>query len=389
VVPIKYNIRSIRARWVSSLMTVIGTGLVVWASVLAFGLSEGLNHTLEVSGEPSDLIIMRKGSTAETNSSVSESVAREIETLAGIAVNAEGAKLCSPELVVLDNVPRRGNGAGNANMMVRGVTPVAKELRGGFKIVEGRENRPGVREAITSRSMAKRFVGAGLGEQLYAIDSEPFLIVGLFEAGQGATESEVWSDIEVVAQAAKRTGVRSSIQLRTNNPTDAAALTDRIKNDEQFGLDAISEPAYFAEQANSGMALKIVGRTIAIILTIGAMFAVANTMYAAVASRAREIGTLRAVGFGRMPVLLSFLLESILLCVAGGVLGCLGVLPLNGLSTGTANWQTFSELTFAFRFGPMVLAQALLLALFMGTAGGLFPAIRATRLKIVDALREI
>jgi putative ABC transport system permease protein len=195
--------------------------------------------------------------------------------------------------------------------------------------------------------------------------------------------------VEVLAQAAKRDGVRSSIQLRTNNPTDAAALTDRIENDPQFGLDVTSEPAYFAEQANSGMALKIVGRTIAIILTIGAMFAVANTMYAAVASRAREIGTLRAVGFGRFTVLLSFLLESVILCVAGGLLGCLGVLPLNGLSTGTANWQTFSELTFAFRFGPMVLAQALLLALFMGTAGGLFPAIRATRLKIVDALREI
>jgi putative ABC transport system permease protein len=389
VVPIKYNIRSIRARWVSSMMTIVGTGLVVWASVLAFGLSEGLNHTLEVSGEASDLIIMRKGSTAETNSTINESVGREIETLAGIAVNAEGTKLCSPELVVLDNVPRRGEGAGNANMMIRGVSPIAKELRGNFKIVEGVENRPGVREAITSRSMAKRFVGAGLHEKLYAIDNEPFEIVGLFEAGQGATESEVWADIEVVAQAAKRTGVRSSIQLRTNNPTDAAALIDRIKNDEQFGLDVKSEPAYFAEQANSGMALKIVGRTIAIILTIGAMFAVANTMYAAVASRAREIGTLRAVGFGRLTVLFSFLLESIILCLAGGVVGCLGVLPLNGLSTGTANWQTFSELTFAFRFGPMVLAQALLLALFMGTAGGLFPAIRATRLKIVDALREI
>lgn len=388
MVPIKYNIRSLRARWVSSLMTVIGTGLVVWASILSFGLSEGLNHTLEVSGEASDLIVLRKGSTAETGSSVSESASREIEALSGVATNAAGEKLCSPELVVLDNVPRRGEGAGNANMMIRGVTPIAKELRDGFKIVEGRENRPGLREAITSRAMAQRFAGAGLNEKLSVIDGE-FDIVGLFEAGQGAAESEVWADIEVVGQAAKRTGIRSSIQLRTNNPTDAAAITDRIQNDPQFGLDAKSEPEYFADQANSGMGLKIVGRTIAIILTIGAMFAIANTMYAAVASRAREIGTLRAVGFGRGTVLLSFLLESIILCLAGGVLGCLGVLPLNGMSTGTMNPQTFSELTFAFRFGPVVLAEALLLALFMGVAGGLFPAIRATRLKIVDALREI
>jgi putative ABC transport system permease protein len=366
---------------------VLGTGLVVWASVLAFGLADGLNHTLEISGEPLDLIVMRKGSTSETGSSVDESASREIESLAGIATNAQGIKLCSPELVVLDNVPRRDNN-GNANMMIRGVTPIAKELRSGFKIVEGRENRPGVREAIVSRAMARRFAGAGLNEELSAIDGT-FLIVGLFEAGQGATESEVWSDIDVVSQAAKRTGVRSSIQLRANNPTDAAALTDRITNDPQFGLDVVTEPAYFADQAKSGMGLKVVGRTIAFILTIGAMFAVANTMYAAVASRAREIGTLRAVGFGRMTVLVSFLLESILLCLAGGVLGCLGVLPLNGISTGTMNQTTFSELTFAFRFGPLVLAEALALALFMGTAGGLFPAIRATRLKIVDALREI
>lgn len=387
MVPIKYNIRSLRSRWVSSMMTVLGTGLVVWASVLSFGLADGLNHTLEVSGEKLDIIVMRKGSTAETNSTVSEAVSREIDALSGIATNADGAKLCSPELVVLDNVPRRGDN-GRANMMIRGVSPVAKYLRKDFKIVEGRENRPGVREAITSRSMARRFEGAGLGEELEAIDGK-FLIVGLFEAGQGATESEVWADIDVVAQASKREGARSSIQIRANNPSDATRLIDRIKNDPQFGLDAITETAYFAEQANSGMALKIVGRTIAIILTIGAMFAVANTMYAAVASRAREIGTLRAVGFGRTTVLVSFLLESIILCLAGGVLGCLGVLPLNGISTGTANWQTFSELTFAFRFGPVVLIQALLLALFMGAAGGLFPAIRATRLKIVDALREI
>ena len=179
------------------------------------------------------------------------------------------------------------------------------------------------------------------------------------------------------------------MQLHANSPDDAARLAERIKSDEQFGLAAIGEPQYFADQAKSGAALKIVGWAIAIILTIGAMFAVANTMYAAVASRAREIGTLRALGFGRMTVLASFLLESLVLCLIGGAIGCLGALPLNGLSTGTANWATFSELTFAFRFGPSVLTKAILLALTMGTLGGIFPAVRATEMKIVDALREI
>lgn len=387
MVPIKYNIRSLRARWVSSLMTVLGTGLVVWASILAFGLADGLDHTLEVSGEPLDLVVMRKGATAETNSIVNESAARELETLEGIASNAAGDKLCSPELVVVVNTARRSD-SGNGNMIVRGVTPVAKELRNNFRLVAGRENKPGLREAITSRQMANRFQGAGLDEDL-DVFGNTFKIVGLFESGHGATESEIWTDLEVLGQTTRREGVRSSMQIRANSADDAHRLLDRIASDEQFGLAALAEPDYFADQAKSGMAIKIVGRLIAIILTVGAMFAVANTMYAAVASRAREIGTLRALGFNRRTVLFSFLIESLALCLLGGLAGCLGALPLNGLSTGTANWATFSELTFAFRFGPAVLLQAVILAALMGTVGGLFPAIRATRMKIVDALREI
>ena len=205
MVPVKYNVRSLRTRWVSSSMTVLGTGLVVWASVLAFGLADGLDHTLEVSGEPLDLIVMRQGATAETNSIVNEAAAREVETLDGIAVDAAGAKLCSPELVVVVNTPRRGDN-GSGNMILRGVTPVAKQLRSGFKIVEGSENRPGVREAITSRQMAARFEGAAIGEEIDVFGGK-FLIVGLFEAGHGAAESEVWTDLEVLAQTSKRVGV--------------------------------------------------------------------------------------------------------------------------------------------------------------------------------------
>jgi putative ABC transport system permease protein len=198
-----------------------------------------------------------------------------------------------------------------------------------------------------------------------------------------------WADLEVLGQATQRTGYLSSVQARTSSAEAQAAIVRRLDEDEQFSLKAYTEPEYFAEQAAASAALKLVGQIIAFFLTIGAMFAVANTMFGAVASRAREIGTLRAIGFSRRTVLVSFLVESLLLCLAGGALGILGTLPLVGMTTGTANWSTFSELTFSFRFSPTVLVQALLLVVVMGLLGGLFPAIRATRMKIVDALREI
>jgi putative ABC transport system permease protein len=254
--------------------------------------------------------------------------------------------------------------------------------------VQGRLPRPGLREAITSRSLARRFAGAGLNEDLAMLDTT-FRIVGLFEAGESSAESEVWTDLKVLGQAGQRGSTLSSVQLRAASAASLAAIKDRLVNDEQFALKALVEPDYFKEQAIAGLAIKIVGRLIAFFLTLGAMFAVANTMFAAVASRAREIGTLRALGFSRSNVLASFMIESLVLCLLGGALGCLGTLPVNGLSTGTANWQTFSEITFSFRFGPSVLLQGTLLAIVMGMLGGLFPAIRSTRMRIVDALREV
>lgn len=387
MIPVKYNVRSLRARWVASLMTIMGTALVVWASVLAFGLAAGLEYTLNVSGEPLDMILLRKGATAETGSSVDEATARRVAALSGLATDDEGNTLVSPELVVIVNTARRGDG-GKANVIIRGVTPVARKLRSEFKLVEGRDMKPGVREALTSRSIAGRFQGAGLGEEIDLL-GQKFKIVGLFEAGGGSAESEVWTDVEVLSQTSKREGGYSCVQLRTTGRESMTALADLLENDEQFALKAVSEQKYFAEQSSAGIAIKIVGRVISVFLTIGAMFAVANTMYGAVASRAREIGTLRALGFARRTIVGCFLLESILLCLAGGLLGCLGTLPFNGLSTGTANWDTFSEITFSFRFGPDVLLQGALLAMLMGVVGGMAPAIRAVRIPIVNALREI
>ena len=386
MIPARYNVRNLRVRWVTTSMTVLGVGLVVWASVLAFGLSYGLEHALRITGNPLDLIVLRKGSQDETSSGIEQRLAREVATLEGIARNADGQPMCSVEFVTILTAPRRNNG-GTTNLIVRGLEQPGRGLRPGFQIVDGRDITPGVNEIITSRRMAERFENLAIGESL-DINKVGFKVVGYFEADGSAAESEVWTDLRDLTIARRTPGAVSSVNLRARDETAKQLLIDRIQNDEQFNLKVVDEPSFFEEQMSSSLAIRIVGYCIAGFLTIGAMFAAANTMYAAVASRAREIGTLRALGFRRRSILTSFLLESLLLCLAGGLLGCLATLPFNGLSTGTANWATFSEITFEFRFGPQVLLQGMLLAVCMGLLGGLFPAVRAVRMNIITALRE-
>ncbi|MEK6260283.1 MAG: ABC transporter permease [Planctomycetota bacterium] len=386
MIPVKYNVRNLRVRWVTTLMTVVGTGLVVWATVLTFGLTDGLEHALRISGDNLDLIVLRKGTTEETSSNIDQKLAREVANLDGIAQDAAGQPMCSAEFVTILTKPRRGNG-GTTNVIVRGLQEAGRGLRPGFKISRGRDIRPGLNEAITSERMAERFQNLAIGEKL-EINKVNFEVVGYFEAAGSAAESEVWTDLRDLTGARRQPNALSIVNLRARDETAMKALIKRIRDDEQFKLDAMDEPQYFEKQMSASIAIKFVGFAIAIFLTMGAMFAAANTMYAAVASRGREIGTLRAIGFSRRSILISFLFESVLLCLLGGVLGCLATLPFNGLSTGTANWATFSEITFAFRFGPNVLLRGVLMALTMGLVGGLFPAIRAVRMPIVKALRE-
>lgn len=391
MVPLKYNMRSLRARKVGSLMTVFGVGMVVWASVFAFGLSSGLDKTLEIAADPLDVIVLRKGSTSEAVSAVSESVASVIKSQTGIATDAEGRVLAAEELVVFAYLPRRG-ATQEVNVAVRGVEPMSRKLRKGMNLVQGRDFKPGLREAIVSTIMAGRFQGLGLGEK-FKVEGGEFEVVGLFEAGGGAVESEVWTDQAVLAQLANRTGAMSSLQFRAASESERDRLIRYIEADEQIDMGAMTEVQYFAEQAAQSGLIRIVGNMVAFFLTIGAMFAVSNTMYGAIASRAREIGTLRALGFGRFSILTAFLFESLVLCLAGAALGCLGALAINfllgGIQTGTMNAATFTEVAFSFDFGPRVLLQGALLAVVMGLLGGLLPAVRAVRMKVVDALREV
>jgi putative ABC transport system permease protein len=384
MIPARYNLRNLRVRWMTTLLTVVSTGLVVWASVLCFGLTDGLQYALKVTGHELDLIVLRKGATDEISSGIEQKVARDIASLPGIAKDEQGQPQCSVEFVTILTKPRRNNG-GTVNLIVRGLENVGRTLRPGFRIVEGRDIEPGKYEAMTSRSMSARFENLAIGEKL-EVNRQLFEIVGYYEAAGSAAESEVWTDLRDLTIARKTPAAVSAVCLRAESLEQRDSLITRLADDKRFQLNAIRETRYFEDQMNQANAVQYIGYIIAGFLIFGAMFAAANTMYAAVASRAREIGTLRALGFPRGSILLSFLFESVVLCCLGGLIGCLATLPFNGLSTGTAN--QFTEITFSFRFGPRVLAQGVMLALVMGLLGGLLPAIRAVRLNIITALRE-
>lgn len=384
MIPLKYNVRNLSVRWLTTLMTIVAIGLVVWATVLAFGLTDGLEYSLRVSGDPNDIIVMRKGSASETSSNITDQAAREIATLPGIEKDGD-IPLSSPEFVTIVIKQRRNNG-GTTNLIVRGVTPIAKKLRPNFKITEGREPTPGINEAITSRKMAERFETLRLGEKL-EIQKTEFTIVGYFEAGGSATESEVWTDINDLTSAQKVQGAISIVNFRATDRDARDKLVEILQEDDRFKFKAISETAFFEEQMSAATAIKVIGYIICGFLTFGAMFAAANTMYAAIASRSREIGTLRAIGFSRMSILVSLVLESITICLLGGLLGCLMTVPLNGISTGTS-MATFAETVFEFQFGPKLMMRGIAMAAIMGLLGGLFPAIRAIRMPIVESLRK-
>jgi putative ABC transport system permease protein len=390
VIPVKYNLRNLRVRWVTTLVTSLFTGLLVCASVLVFGLVDGLMHAFTVSADEQKLIILRKGSDNEISSQIDGETARKLRNFEEIAADpASGQPKWSAEMLTIQTKPRRGDTI-DVNLIVRGMTPVGRTLRPGFAIVEGRDLRPGTNEAITSRSIAERFQNCGLGETL-TVNGVAFEIVGLFEAGGSTAESEVWTDVTNLSAARKLPAETYSIViLQAADRSARDAIVERIKsdNDEFKDLDVKNEKEYYQSQLTAMNYLRWIGYALAVFLSLGASFGAANTMYSAVSTRSREIGTLRALGFSRRSILTSFLLESVVLCLLGGLLGCLATLPLDGMSSGTQNAMMFSEVTFAFRFGPRVLAQGILLAAAMGILGGLAPALRAVRMTVVQALRE-
>ncbi len=387
MIPLKYNIRNLRVRWKTTLMTMLGTGLVVWSSCILFGLVDGLEHSLTISGDPLDIIVMRPGSTNETTGGFESSKADQLLTLPGIARDEEGHPLAAEELL---NIPIavRENGT-RTNVIVRGVQPPSRRLRPAFRIVEGRDLVAGKGECIVSPNMSRRFKGAQIGGRLDFGEKESYQVVGIFTAGGSSAESEVWADFHDVVRNTGREGSVSCVQLRATDRSAYDRLRKTIEDDTRFKLAAIPESVYFQNQSRSSIFLKGAGTLIAILLTFGAMFAAANTMFAAVSSRTREIGTMRALGFSQFDMLFCFLGESLILCTLGGLVGVFAAIPLNAWTYETSDFNSFASITVGFRLGPLALGVATAMTLAMGIFGGMLPAIRAVRLDVISALREL
>jgi len=385
-IPLKYNLRNLVVRRVSTLMTVSTVALVVAVFIAIMSLASGLNTVLVSSGSPENLIVVREGSQAEVQSEVTREAFQLIQTLPGVARDAEGKPLASGEIAVLVNLPRRGTGE-PSNVTIRGVSESGFAMRPQIKLTDGRMFRPGIGEAIVSRKIAERFSAAAIGDMIH-LGRREWTIVGLFDAGNTALDSEILSDVNDVGDAFDRRKY-SSVLARADNVAARDHLADRIKAEQRLKLEAKPEQKYYEEQSITAEPIKGLGIFVAIVLGIGAAFGGMNTMYAAVAYRTREIGTLRALGFSRSAVLLSFVIESLIMALVGGALGCLIALPVNGIATGTTNFRTFSELAFSFRITPELLMLALVLAVVMGLVGGLLPSRMAARMPITKALREL
>lgn len=382
--PLKYNIRNIVVRKGSTLATAFTIGLTVAVFLMVMALARGIDLTLSSSGDPQNMIVLREGSTAELNSSVTRENFKDVMYLDG--VQREGDQpLATGELITLIYKARKGMSQGS-NVTVRGVGPMSFKLRSGFQLVEGRQFQPGLTEAVVSKRIAERFQGLDVGDR-FRIQTTDYTVVGLFDSAGKAFESEIWVDINSLASSTKRDNY-SSVLVRTNDANALAALSKRITDDPKLHLKAVSERTFYEDQQGTASgALKFLAVFITLIMSIGAGFAGMNTMYAAVARRTKEIGTLRVLGFSRLSILAAFLLESVAIALIGAVIGILLALPLNLVSTGTSNWVTFSEIAFNFRVTPDLMLMALFFGGVIGFIGSLLPSIRAARYKIVTALR--
>jgi putative ABC transport system permease protein len=382
--PLKYNIRNIVVRKGSTLATAFTIGLTVAVFLMVMALARGIDLTLSSSGEPQNMIVLREGSTAELNSSVTRENFNDVMYLDGVQREGDHP-MATGELITLIYKARKGMSQGS-NVTVRGVGPMSFKLRSGFRLVAGKEFQPGLTEAVVSKRIAERFQGLDIGDR-FRIQTTDYTVVGLFDSAGKAFESEIWVDINSLASTTKRESY-SSVLLRAKDESALAALSKRITDDPKLHLKAVSERTFYEDQQGTASgALKGLAVFISFIMAVGAGFAGMNTMYAAVARRTKEIGTLRVLGFSRFSILTAFLLESVAIALIGAAIGILLALPLNFVSTGTSNWVTFSEIAFNFRVTPDLMIFALIFGGVIGLVGSLLPSIRASRFKIVDALR--
>jgi putative ABC transport system permease protein len=382
------NLRTIPHRLGTSLVVVVGIAGVVGVLVSVLAMSEGFRHTLSSTGRANRVIMLRDGSDAEMSSSVTREQAPLLASLPGVARDGDGRPLASAELVVMVDLPRKGETEPN-NVPFRGVQPAAFAIRDEVRLVEGRYFERGVREVIVGRKAARQFAGLEVGSSIGFRDSD-WAVVGIFETGGDVHESEIWADAEVAMSAFRRAAFQSvTAALMDAGDAGLAAVEDAIKRDRRLGINLLREPEYYAKQATVlSNLINGLGYTVAALMAIGATFGALNCMYSAIASRQVEIATLRAIGFGGTPVVVSVLIEALLLALAGGALGgALAYVYCDGASLSTLNFSTFSQVAFDLRVTRGLLARGLGWALVIGAAGGLLPAVRAARVPVTIALR--
>lgn len=384
-IPLSYIGRNLLARRLTTGLTAGGMALVVYVFATVMMLAAGLEKTLVSTGQEDNVIVIRRGSQTEVQSGVGRDQAGVVESLPEIAVGPDGQRLVSKEPVVLINLPKRRTDK-PANVVIRGVMPAGLALRPQLRIVEGRMFRPGTAEVIAGRAIADGFQHTGLGEML-RFASRDWTVVGVFDAGRTGFDSEIWGDSEQMMQAFRRLAF-SAVIFKLVDAARFPAVKERLENDPRLTLEAKREAQFYADQSEAlATFISYLGTGISIIFSIGAVIGAMITMYASVASRTAEIGTLRALGFSRAAILSAFLGEALLLGLVGGVAGLIGASTMQAFTISTTNFQTFAEIAFSFTLTPRIVVLTLLFALAMGFVGGFLPAARAARMKIVDALR--
>lgn len=384
-IPISYNVRNLIVRKTTTLMTAAGIAMTVAVLLAVLGLVSGLRSAFSKTGNPLQLLILRKGGNAELTSLFTKEQFQIVKIFPGIATGRDGQPLASIEVVSVINLPSVDNPLGS-NVTVRGLSPTGIEMRK-LKILSGRWFQPGHREVVVGKAIAKRYPIAQVGKQM-KFGKGQWDIVGIMDNDGGAADSEVFGDGNQVASDFNRPDTYSSCLLQSTDEITAAALRKSLESDRRLNITVLTQKEYYDAQMVSAAPLQFLGFFVCIIMAVGSSFAAMNTMYAAVARRAKEVGTLRILGFTKGSILLSFLFESLLLALVGGILACVIVLPLNNVTTGLGNFITFSETSFNFRIGPEVMAIGLIFSLLLGGVGGLLPARQAAKKEILTALRE-
>ena len=385
--PISYSFRNLWTRRLTTVLTASGMALVVFVFAAILMLAEGLRKTLVETGSYDNVVVIRKGSNSEVMSGVTRYQASIIETQPEAAIGADGQALLAKEMVVLITLPKKGTNA-PSNVVIRGIGASSLALRPQVRLVEGRMPKLGLSEIIAGRSIAERFKGSGIGEIL-RFGMRDWRVVGIFDAGNTGFNSEIWGDADQLMQAFRRT-VYSSVIFKLRDPSEFERVKKRIESDPRLTVEAKRENRFYAEQSERmARFLRILGTSLTIIFSLGAIIGAMITMYSAVATRTGEIGTMRALGFKRISILGAFIIEALLLGLIGGCLGLFLASFLQLLTISTMNFQTFSELAFSFTLTPDIVWKGLGFSLVMGFVGGVLPAIRASRMNIVESLRAV